>query len=261
MRAVHADLSRESLIRLVGNRLSAEDRAEYYRMLRLCRSLPENDELLIILNAIHLLPLLTIDLPGQIASEREKIEQLLRSAAEEQKKGLQSFEQYQCKFEHRIASLPEDVAKRIQPDVIAALVTENIRQQFDRTAIPETAKLLRAEVDDMNTAGVELRKLRTAIMDEARGFLAALESKTSNALTRAGEGAQRIAALLEDSIGALIGLTAAVCLAVGIVLGIWIDAHWFSSAPPAQPVVTEQSETPPVAPASETQQKSSIHRK
>ena len=74
MSAVNSDgLAREYLIRQVARRLSPELRAEYYEMLRHCRNLPANDEMLRILNAIQLLPLLTIDLPGQVAGEREKM--------------------------------------------------------------------------------------------------------------------------------------------------------------------------------------------
>jgi hypothetical protein len=57
-----------------------------------------------------------------------------------------------------------------------AAARSSINQQFDKAAIPETAKVLQAGVDDMTTAGVEFRKIPGTISNEARGFLDALES-------------------------------------------------------------------------------------
>ena len=124
MSAVNGDgLSRESLIRHVARRLSLELRAEYYDMLRHCRSLPVNDELLVILNAIQLLPSLTIDLPGQIANEREKIDRLLTTNASVHEHSIRLLLDYQAKLDQRLGDLPQEIVRLVTPEAIAALIT------------------------------------------------------------------------------------------------------------------------------------------
>jgi hypothetical protein len=108
-------LAREFMVRHVASRLSPELQAEYYNMLRYCQNLPANDELLIILNAIQILPLLTIDLPGQVAAEREKIDRLLISNAKAQENSVRVLQDYQAKLDERIAGLPQEIAKLINP--------------------------------------------------------------------------------------------------------------------------------------------------
>ena len=44
--------------------------------MRHCQSLPENDEMLRILRAMQFLTLLMVQVPGEVAAEREKLEQL-----------------------------------------------------------------------------------------------------------------------------------------------------------------------------------------
>jgi hypothetical protein len=221
MTAVNGDgVSKEHLIRQVAKRLSPELRAEYYRILRHCRALPDNDEMLVLLNAIHLLPSLTIDVPGQMASEREKMERLLRAAAEDQKEAVRLFREYQAKLDQRLASLPQEIAKLIQPSVIAAMITESLRQQFAETTIPETAKILRTGAEDIKTATLEFRSGLKTVLGEANGFLAAVRSACQDALERVGNAAQRIAAILEGSVGSLILLAGCVGVVVGLGLGI-----------------------------------------
>ena len=73
MSAANGDnLSREQLIQQTAERLSPELQAEYYRILRYCRSLPQNDEILLVLDAIQILFSLTIDVPNRMAAEGEK---------------------------------------------------------------------------------------------------------------------------------------------------------------------------------------------
>ena len=71
--AQSGDLPEADLIDRIANALPAEVRADYYRELRHCRSLPENDEMLLILRAMQYLTLLMVQVPGRVAVEREKI--------------------------------------------------------------------------------------------------------------------------------------------------------------------------------------------
>jgi hypothetical protein len=72
-------LSTDDLIDRVAKRLPDDVRADYYRLLRHCRSLPENDELLLVLNAMQFLMLLTVEAPDRMVVEREKLERLFET--------------------------------------------------------------------------------------------------------------------------------------------------------------------------------------
>ena len=68
------------LIDRIANALPAELRADYYRELRHCRSLPENDEMLRILRVMQFLVVLMVDVPGRITTERQGFEQNIGDA-------------------------------------------------------------------------------------------------------------------------------------------------------------------------------------
>jgi len=268
MSAVKGDgLAREFMVRHVASRLSPELQAEYYNMLRYCQNLPANDELLIVLNAIQILPLLTIDLPGQVAAEREKIDRLLISNAKAQENSVRVLQDYQAKLDERIAGLPQEIVKLINPEAIAALITESLRQQFDKTAIPETAKLLRSGADDVNAALVEIRSgaktiakhLNQAVL-EGNGFLERVESKCQECLQSVSRDARHIATILKTSIGSLILIACGVSLWVGLMLGIFLHDWWGAPAQPSQPSIA-QPQTPETSPQVETRPKNQVHRK
>ena len=62
------------LIDRIANALPDELRADYYRELRHCRSLPENDEMLRILRVMQFLVVLTVQVPDRMATCRLQIE-------------------------------------------------------------------------------------------------------------------------------------------------------------------------------------------
>src|SRR5438876_3225953 len=93
------------LIDRIANALPAEVRADYYRELRHCRSLPENDEMLRILRAMQFLTLLIQEAPNRVAVEREKLERLFRAALNTLEKSLQTGEAYKRQLDQRLSRL------------------------------------------------------------------------------------------------------------------------------------------------------------
>ncbi len=135
-------LPEPDLIDRIANALPAEVRADYYRELRHCRSLPENDEMLLILRAMQYLTLLMVQVPGRVAVERERIEQLFTTALKTVQKSLQSSEAYQTQLDERLSRLPVEIAAGISPQAIAGNINESLRQRFVQSTIPETALAL-----------------------------------------------------------------------------------------------------------------------
>ena len=62
----------KDLIDRIADNLPADLRADYYREMRHCRSLPENDEMLRILRAMQCLTVLIHQAPARLATEREQ---------------------------------------------------------------------------------------------------------------------------------------------------------------------------------------------
>ena len=74
------DVPGPDLIDRIANALPVELRADYYGELRHCRSLPENDEMLHILRAMQFLVVLMVQAPEQMATERQRLEQIIADA-------------------------------------------------------------------------------------------------------------------------------------------------------------------------------------
>jgi hypothetical protein len=77
VKAVEPDLTDR-----IADALPADIRADFYREMRHCRSLPENDEMLRILRIMQFLTLLMEQVPARIGVERERFEQLIAMATE-----------------------------------------------------------------------------------------------------------------------------------------------------------------------------------
>ena len=163
--AQSGDFPEADLIDRIANALPAEVRADYYRELRHCRSLPENDEMLRILRAMQFLTLLMVQAPSRVAVELERLEQLFRSALEALQKTLRSGEAYQRQLDQRLSRLPVEIAAGISPQAIAANINESLRQRFVQSTIPETARDLAVVAEQMKKVTTEFRTTASALGD------------------------------------------------------------------------------------------------
>jgi hypothetical protein len=130
------------LIDRIANALPVELRADYYRELRHCRSLPENDEMLRILRVMQFLVVLMVQVPERMTTERQGFEQNIGDAIEALEKIRQSCATHQAQLDQRLSQLPNAIAEGIKPEAIVATINEGLRQQFVRSTIPETADAL-----------------------------------------------------------------------------------------------------------------------
>ena len=224
-------LPEPDLIDRIANALPAEVRAEYYRELRHCRSLPENDEMLLVLRAMQFLTLLMVQAPGRVAVERERLEQLFRSALEALQKTLRSGEAYQRQLDQRLSRLPVEIAAGISPRAIAANINEILHEQFVQSTIPETARVLAQVAEQMKKVTEEFGATASTLGNSYRG--AAEEARRSidsmqSAVSRAAESARRAANDLsvdfrQEYRWSLYALSS-LALLIGFILGMLV--HW-----------------------------------
>lgn len=233
------------LIDRIAQALPEELRADYYRELSHCRTLPENDEMLRILRAMQFLMVLIEKAPAQVASEREQLAQVLGRAMKSLEANQQASLSYQKQLEARLAELPKEIAKGISADAIAAKITESLRQQFHQTGLPALADTMTLQASGLKQASKQL----SAALDDfthpktgaARQVQETLSSMKAD-LKNAGDHVRVQMSGLGKELYRTIAVLCAATLAMGFVIGIlyyrWINLPVEVSQP--QPVVQSQ---------------------
>lgn len=232
------------LIDRIANELPANMRADWYRELRHCRSLPENDEMLRILRAMQFLTLLMVRVPEQVVVERKELERLFSEAMLSLQKMLKASEASRAEVDRRLVELPGSIALGIKPDVIASTINESLRQQFIRSTIPDTARALGSIAKDMKHVTAEFGTTASSLGKSYRGAAEEARQAIENihrGVSQAADTARRVAQDLYDnfyqaywwSVYVLTGLA----LLTGVLLGMLIGR---SLAATVDPVVDRE---------------------
>jgi hypothetical protein len=243
-----ADLPEADLIDRIANALPADVRADYYRELRHCRSLPENDEMLRILRAMQFSVVLMVQAPERMAIEREKLEQIFAGVMGTLQEMRQSSEAHQAQLDQRLARLPAEIAEGISPEAIAATINESLRQQFIQSTIPETADALAVAAAQIKKATAEFGRTASTLgnsyhgaAEEARKAIGNLESTSSNAISSTKRGAEDLLRIFHQEYRWSLYSLSSLALVIGIGLGMmfqrWLEtpAQQVDRAPVVQP--------------------------
>ena len=124
----------DSLARLVPEELQTA----YYRVLAHTRTLSPDDEMLRILEAMGILALLTRHTPKDIADERERIQAMLDAHLQFSDEAQEKMLGYVHFIEGRLAELPSEIEAGLDPQQIAKILGESLRQHFVSSGVPET---------------------------------------------------------------------------------------------------------------------------
>jgi chromosome segregation ATPase len=241
------------LIDRIANALPDEVRAEYYRELRHCRSLHESDEMLRLLRAMQFLVLLIEQAPSRIAAERERLDKLLAAAIDNINKMSKASEAWHVTLQRRLTALPADIASGISPEAVADKINENLRREFVRSTIPQTADALAGIADRMknvcsefSTTSDSLGSVYRGSAEDARKAVASLQAEISQAMETAARFTREIAEKSSKLWRWSLVMIAGGSLVIGLAIGMELE-HWLLS--PAKPVV--ESAAPAVRPAPE----------
>ncbi|MGA2714438.1 MAG: hypothetical protein ABSG41_15130 [Bryobacteraceae bacterium] len=248
------------LIDRIANALPDEVRSEYYRELRHCRSLPENDEMLRLLRAMQFLVLLIEQAPSRVAEERERLDKLLATAIGNISNMNAASEAYHVALQRKLTGLPADIAYGINPAAVAGKINENLQQEFMRSGIPKTADALGEISDRMKNACSEfsttadhLGHAYRGAAEDARKAVASLKSETSQAAETAARFTRELAEKYSKAYRWSLFMLASGSLIIGLALGMMFE-HWLLSPPepvvePAAPVVQPAPQPVQKAPA------------
>jgi hypothetical protein len=198
------------LIDRIANALPVEVRADYYREMRHCRSLPENDEMLRILRAMGFLVLLMVQAPERMATERLRLEEAMADALRTLQEICESNDAHRAQLDQRLVQLPADIAEGINPEAIAATINESLRQQFVQSTIPYQGAA-----------------------EGARKAIANLESTSSHAVSSTRRAANEFVSVFREEYRWSVYTLTGLALLVGIGVGMWYQ-RWID--PPSQPV-------------------------
>jgi hypothetical protein len=247
------------LIDRIADALPANVRADWYKELRHCRSLPENDEMLRILRAMQFLTLLMEQVPARVVIERERLEQLLTAALREVKTTLKSSEASRVQMDQRLVKLPESIAAGIKPESIAAKINESLHQEFIRSTIPETARALAVTAEQMKKISSEFGASASTLgnsyhgaVEEARRAIAKIEETTSRAANTATRAAKDLSSTLHREYRWSLFTLTSFALLMGLLLGM-LFMQWLQQ--PAQNVESASAPATQSAPPIKTKNK------
>jgi hypothetical protein len=198
---------------------------EYYRVIAHTRTLCPNDEMLRILEAMGILALLTRETPAAIAAERKQLQKVLETSASQASAVEKRMEAYTIRLESRLAHLPKELETGLDPPRIAKLLGESLRQSFQRSGLPDTAKALGQSCSEMNSVQKQLVNVLREVAHPDVGVVARIRSANDSLLRSMTTRAQQMdnfLARLEKQVWAIwLPTVAGATLALGFVLGMW----------------------------------------
>ena len=202
-----------------------ERHAEYYRVIAHTRTLSPNDEMLRILEAMGVLALLTRETPSAIAAERKLLRAMLESSASQATAVEKRMEQYVSRLESRLTQLPKGLETGLDPPRIAKLLSESLRQCFQRSGLPDTGSALSQSCAELNSVQKQLLNVLREVAHPDIGVVARTRSSNDSLLQSMTIRAQHMEDFLvrlEKQIWATwLPVVASAALALGLVLGIW----------------------------------------
>src|SRR5215469_10748345 len=203
---------------------------EYYRVIAHTRTLSPNDEMLRVLEAMGVLALLTRETPAAIAAERKLLRSLLESSASQANAVEKRMEQYATRLESRLTQLPKELETGLDPPRIAKLLSESLRQCFQRSGLPDTGSALSQSCAELNSVQKQLLNVLREVAHPDIGVVARTRSANDSLLRNMASRAQQMENFfvrLEKQIWAIwLPVIASAALALGFFLGTW-----FASAP------------------------------
>jgi hypothetical protein len=215
----------DSLARLVPDDLQTA----YYRVLAHTRTLGPDDEMLRILEAMGILALVTRHTPKDIADERERFQELLELHRQFSDETQQKMLGYVRELEARISDLPKGIKARLDPQQIAKMLGESLRQHFLQSGVRETVEALQVTAGAMTGAQQKLTRALMELLDNRGGVVAQVQSANSRLLDSFEYRASKLDSLIHefksDLLRIWMPIVSGAALLSGLFLGMLLQAH------------------------------------
>jgi hypothetical protein len=241
----------------------AERLAEYYRVIAHTRTLGPNDEMLRLLEAMGLLALLTRETPAEIAAERKSLQKMLESSASQANVVEKRMAGYASHLESRLAQLPKELETGLDPPRIAKLLGESLRQCFQQSGLPDTARALDQCCSEMNSVQEQLVNVLREVAHPDIGVIEKVRSANDSLLRSMTTRAQQMddfLVRLEKQVWAIwLPVVASAALALGFFLGSWLASERQASPETPSVALPQRGLAPSDAPVQTLPQRSARH--
>ena len=148
----------DTLFDSIAQLLPVAGREHSFRRMAHLRDLSPNDDMLQIAEAMGFLALLIRQAPPEIANERAKLEALFQDTLAAIKLVNDSALAHRRELEQRIENLPAAVALALNPQNVATLLCESLRQQFHETGLPALAETIASQTQTLRKTTSDFRK-------------------------------------------------------------------------------------------------------
>ena len=241
----------------------AARQAEYYRVIAHTRTLSPNDEVLRVLEAMGMLALLTRETPAAIAVERKSLQKILENALSKAGEVEKRMAAYSSRLESRIAQLPKELETGLDPPRIAKLLGESLRQCFQQSSLPDTARALDQSCSEMNSVQEQLVNVLREVAHPDIGVIEKVRSANDSLLRSMTTRAQQMddfLVRLEKQVWAIwLPVVASAALALGFFLGSWLASERQASPETPSVALPQRGLAPSDAPVQTLPQRSARH--
>ena len=236
---VEEQSSERDFIDEIAELLPAEQRPLWYRDMAHLRRLPADDEMLRIARAMGFLAIVTRQAPAQIASERSHLAAILDQSVKAIQSARQDMVALHKRLDERLTQLPAEVSKGIDPQTIAATLSESLRQNFRESGLPETAESLTLVAKQTEQVAAEfdrsskyLGNAYRVAAEDARKSLEDMRLTVQTVTSSAKQCATELTHVFLREYKWSVLVLCSAALAVGFSLGIlWY--RWVNSSDPA----------------------------
>jgi hypothetical protein len=258
-----AESENQSLFDELAGLVPAGRQAEYYRVIAHTRTLSPNDEVLRVLEAMGMLALLTRETPAAIAVERKSLQKILENALSKAGEVEKRLATYASRLESRIAQLPKELETGLDAPRIAKLLGESLRQCFQQSGLPDTARALDQSCSEMISIQEQLVNVLREVAHPDIGVIEKVRSANDSLLRSMTTRAQQI----DDLLGRLerqvwttwLPVVASAALALGFVLGTWFANERQATPETPSAAQSQQGLASPDVPAQALPRRSAKH--
>ena len=178
-----------------------------------------------ILEAMGVLALLTRETPAAIAEERKELQSILESSASHARGIERRMEAYTTRLESRLTQLPKELETGLDPPRLAKLLSESLRQCFQRSGLPDTGAALSLSCAELNSVQKQLLNVLREVAHPDIGVVArtnnANDSLQRSMAIRAQQNGRFSRQVGETDLATWLPVVASAALALGFVSGMW----------------------------------------
>jgi hypothetical protein len=210
-----------------------------------------------------ILALLTREMPAEIAAERKSLRKILESSASQATAVEKRMAEYASQLESRLAQLPKELQAGLDPPRIAKLLGESLRQCFQQSGLPDTARALGQSCSEMNSIQMQLVNVLREVAHPDGGVIAKVRNANESLSRSMTARAQQIDDLLdrlEKQVWATwLPIVASAALALGFFLGTWFASERKSAPETPSAAQSQQGLAAPNVPAQALPQPNANH--